>query len=192
MEVQIGVAKINKYATSESGDTLEVVERPGGGVSIVLADGQRSGKSAKRISNMVGRKVISLLAEGVRDGAAARAGPGEGDLGNRARSELAIGAGVVEGFLVGPTLEVVVEACGDRLGRGDERRREQRQQFVAVVAMPCVCLLVGHDDVELARIECVAQPAGNRDGAGGPGQGVGVDFVGVDDLDWRGVGAERV
>lgn len=73
MEVQIGVAKINKYAVSESGDTLEVVERPNGGVSVVLADGQRSGRSAKRISNMVVRKVISLLAEGVRDGAAARA-----------------------------------------------------------------------------------------------------------------------
>lgn len=73
MEVQIGVAKINKYAVSESGDTLEVVERPNGGLSVVLADGQRSGKSAKRISNMVVRKVISLLAEGVRDGAAARA-----------------------------------------------------------------------------------------------------------------------
>jgi serine phosphatase RsbU (regulator of sigma subunit) len=73
MEIQIGVAKINKYATSESGDTLEVVERPAGGLSIVLADGQRSGKGAKRISNMVVRKVITLLAEGVRDGAAARA-----------------------------------------------------------------------------------------------------------------------
>jgi serine phosphatase RsbU (regulator of sigma subunit) len=73
MEIQIGVAKINKYATSESGDTLEVIERPNGGLSVVLADGQRSGKSAKRISNMVVRKVISLLAEGVRDGAAARA-----------------------------------------------------------------------------------------------------------------------
>src|SRR3989304_3707500 len=73
MEVQIGVAKVNKYASSESGDTLEVVERPGGGVSVVLADGQRSGKSAKLISNMVVRKVIGLLAEGVRDGAAARA-----------------------------------------------------------------------------------------------------------------------
>ncbi|MCL5428447.1 MAG: serine/threonine-protein phosphatase [Chloroflexi bacterium] len=73
MEIQIGVAKINKYASSESGDTLEVVERPGGGLSVVLADGQRSGKSAKLISNMVVRKVISLLAEGVRDGAAARA-----------------------------------------------------------------------------------------------------------------------
>lgn len=73
MEIQIGVAKINKYASAESGDTLEVVERPGGGLSVVLADGQRSGKSAKLISNMVVRKVTSLLAEGVRDGAAARA-----------------------------------------------------------------------------------------------------------------------
>lgn len=73
MEIQIGVAKINKYATSESGDTLEVVERPNGGLSVVLADGQRSGQSAKRISNMVVRKVVSLLAEGVRDGPAARA-----------------------------------------------------------------------------------------------------------------------
>ena len=73
MEVQIGVAKINKYASSESGDTLEVIERPNGGVSVVLADGQRSGKSAKRISNMVVRKVVSLLAEGVRDGPTARA-----------------------------------------------------------------------------------------------------------------------
>lgn len=73
MEIQIAVAKTNKYATSESGDTLETVERPNGGVSVVLADGQTSGKGAKVISSMVVRKVISLLAEGVRDGAAARA-----------------------------------------------------------------------------------------------------------------------
>ncbi len=73
MEVQIAVAKVNKYAVSESGDTLEVVERPNGGLSIVLADGQTSGRGAKAISQMVVRKVIGLLAEGVRDGAAARA-----------------------------------------------------------------------------------------------------------------------
>src|SRR5512141_741780 len=73
MEVQIAVAKINKYATSESGDTLEIVERPNGGLSVVLADGQTSGRGAKAVSQMVVRKVISLLAEGVRDGAAARA-----------------------------------------------------------------------------------------------------------------------
>ena len=73
MEVQIAVAKINKYASLESGDTLEVIERPNGGLSVVLADGQTSGRGAKAVSMMVVRKVISLLAEGVRDGAAARA-----------------------------------------------------------------------------------------------------------------------
>lgn len=73
MEVQIAVAKVNKYAISESGDTLEVVERPNGGLSVVLADGQTSGRGAKAVSQMVVRRVISLLAEGVRDGAAARA-----------------------------------------------------------------------------------------------------------------------
>lgn len=73
MEAQIAVAKTNKYAVSESGDTLEVVERPNGGLSVVLADGQTSGQGAKAISMLVVRKVISLLAEGVRDGAAARA-----------------------------------------------------------------------------------------------------------------------
>ena len=73
MEVHFAVAKVGKYATSESGDTLEMVERPHGGISLVLVDGQRSGRSAKNISNVVARKAIQLLAEGVRDGAAARA-----------------------------------------------------------------------------------------------------------------------
>lgn len=73
MEVHFAVAKISKYAAGESGDTLEMIERPSGGLSFVLADGQRSGRSAKLISNMVARKAIQLLSEGVRDGAAARA-----------------------------------------------------------------------------------------------------------------------
>jgi serine phosphatase RsbU (regulator of sigma subunit) len=73
MEVQFAVAKISKYASSESGDTLEMIERPHGGISLVLVDGQRSGRSAKAISNVVARKAVQLLAEGVRDGAAARA-----------------------------------------------------------------------------------------------------------------------
>jgi serine phosphatase RsbU (regulator of sigma subunit) len=73
LEVQIAVAKVNKYAVSESGDTVEVIERPHGGLSVIVADGQRSGHSAKAISNIVVRKALSLLAEGVRDGAVARA-----------------------------------------------------------------------------------------------------------------------
>jgi serine phosphatase RsbU (regulator of sigma subunit) len=73
MEVRFAVAKISKYATGESGDTVEMIERPHGGLSLVMVDGQRSGRSAKKISNLVARKAIQLLSEGVRDGAAARA-----------------------------------------------------------------------------------------------------------------------
>ena len=73
MAVQVAAAKVSKYATSESGDTLEMVERPHGGLSLVLVDGQRSGRAAKAISNIVVRKAVALLSEGVRDGAVARA-----------------------------------------------------------------------------------------------------------------------
>lgn len=73
LNIDIAVAKVAKYAVRESGDSVEVVERPRGGLSVVMADGQRSGTSAKAISNLVVRKAISLLAEGVRDGAVARA-----------------------------------------------------------------------------------------------------------------------
>ena len=73
LELHVAVAKVGKYAVSESGDTVEVIERPHGGLSLVMVDGQRSGKSAKAISNIVARKAVSLLADGVRDGAAARA-----------------------------------------------------------------------------------------------------------------------
>jgi len=73
MEIQVAAAKVAKYATSESGDTLEIIERANGGLSLVLVDGQRSGRAAKAVSNTVARKAISLLAEGARDGVAARA-----------------------------------------------------------------------------------------------------------------------
>jgi serine phosphatase RsbU (regulator of sigma subunit) len=73
VEIEVAVVKVGKWATSASGDTLEMIERPHGGFSFVLVDGQRSGRAAKAISNLVARKAIAELAEGVRDGAAARA-----------------------------------------------------------------------------------------------------------------------
>jgi serine phosphatase RsbU (regulator of sigma subunit) len=73
MEIEVAAAKVGKWAASQSGDTLEMIERPQGGFSFVLVDGQRSGRAAKAISNLVARKAISDLAEGVRDGAVARA-----------------------------------------------------------------------------------------------------------------------
>jgi serine phosphatase RsbU (regulator of sigma subunit) len=72
IDIQIAVAKTNKYASRESGDTVEVVERPHGGFSVVLADGQGSGRSAKNISHLVTTKAISMIKDGVRDGAVAR------------------------------------------------------------------------------------------------------------------------
>ncbi len=47
LEVEVAVAKVSKYAVSESGDSVELIERPHGGLSLVVVDGQRSGKSAK-------------------------------------------------------------------------------------------------------------------------------------------------
>lgn len=73
MHLSVAVAKINKWAVRQSGDTLELIERPRGGLSLVLADGQSSGPAAKQVSIWVVRKVVTELAEGVRDGAAARA-----------------------------------------------------------------------------------------------------------------------
>jgi serine phosphatase RsbU (regulator of sigma subunit) len=69
----VGVAKAAKFGVPESGDTLEVVERRKGGLSVVMADGQGSGFPAKRISNLVVSRAISLISEGARDGAVARA-----------------------------------------------------------------------------------------------------------------------
>jgi hypothetical protein len=62
-----------KYGVSTGGDTVEVSERPGGGISAVLVDGQGSGAPAKSISSSVAIKAAGLIGEGVRDGAVARA-----------------------------------------------------------------------------------------------------------------------
>jgi hypothetical protein len=69
MGALVAVAKARKYATSECGDTLEMIERPTGGLSWVLAGGQSSGKTAKAVAGIVVRKAISLFGDGVRDGA---------------------------------------------------------------------------------------------------------------------------
>jgi serine phosphatase RsbU (regulator of sigma subunit) len=71
--VQIAVAKTHKYARRESGDTVEIVERPHGGLSVLLVDAQGSGFAAKTISNLVISRGAAMIKEGMRDGAVARA-----------------------------------------------------------------------------------------------------------------------
>jgi serine phosphatase RsbU (regulator of sigma subunit) len=72
MEVKVAVAKVPKYGLSESGDTVEVVERPRQGLTAIMADGQTHGRPAKRVSHMVVAKAAQLVVDGVRDGAVAR------------------------------------------------------------------------------------------------------------------------
>jgi serine phosphatase RsbU (regulator of sigma subunit) len=73
LTIDVAIAKTHRYGTRESGDTAEVIERPAGGFSVVLVDGQGTGAAAKLLSLQVAGQVVSLLNAGVRDGAAARA-----------------------------------------------------------------------------------------------------------------------
>jgi len=72
MEIKIAVAKIDKYRSGKSGDTVETIERPNGGISIVLADGQINGLDDKSISTMVSHRVLYHISEGKRDSTAIR------------------------------------------------------------------------------------------------------------------------
>lgn len=73
LSIEVGVAKTEKYASRESGDTVELVERPAGGFTIVMIDGQGSGRAAKTLSLLLSSKAVALVKEGVRDGVVARA-----------------------------------------------------------------------------------------------------------------------
>lgn len=73
VDIHVAVAKVAHHGGGESGDTLETIERPGGGFSFVLVDGQGTGRGAKTLSNLLATRAISLLKDGARDGAVARA-----------------------------------------------------------------------------------------------------------------------
>ncbi|MGC4190657.1 MAG: PP2C family protein-serine/threonine phosphatase [Thermomicrobiales bacterium] len=71
--IDVAVAKTEKYASRESGDTVELIERPAGGITVVMLDGQGSGRAAKTLSLLLSSKAVALVKEGVRDGVVARA-----------------------------------------------------------------------------------------------------------------------
>lgn len=73
LHIDIAVAKVPRYGALESGDTVEVIERPGGGLSVVLVDGQGSGRGAKTLSNLIATRAITQLKDGARDSLVARA-----------------------------------------------------------------------------------------------------------------------
>ena len=73
MEIKIGIARTAKYAMDYCGDSCDIAERPHGGISAVIADGQGNGLAAHHTSSWVVNKAVSLIADGTRDGAVARA-----------------------------------------------------------------------------------------------------------------------
>lgn len=72
MEIKIAVVKVDKYHSGNSGDTVETIERPNGGISIILADGRINSSHDKGISTMVSHKVLYEISQGIRDSAAIR------------------------------------------------------------------------------------------------------------------------
>ncbi len=72
MKIATAMAKTNKYAVSASGDSAEVVERPLGGLSVLVVDGQGSGQGAKRLSTAIVGRAAAMINDGARDGAVAR------------------------------------------------------------------------------------------------------------------------
>lgn len=72
MEIQAAIAKIDRYSSNEEGNKVEIIERPNGGISIVLAEGKLSGSRSKGVTMKAVHAVLNLIAEGVPDGASSR------------------------------------------------------------------------------------------------------------------------
>lgn len=73
MEIQIAISKVDRYSSPEQGDQVEIVERPNGGVSVILGEGKLNGKRSKFVARKSVHRVLSLLLDGIHDGAASRA-----------------------------------------------------------------------------------------------------------------------
>ncbi len=73
IQISVAVVKVGSSTPAASGDTLEVIERPDGGMSFVLVDAAGTGRGAKTLSKMLASRAITLLSDGGDDTAVARA-----------------------------------------------------------------------------------------------------------------------
>ena len=72
MEIHAAISKIESYASTEQGNKVEIIERPNGGISIVMAEGKLEGNRSKDVSISAVHDVIKQIAENVPDGAASK------------------------------------------------------------------------------------------------------------------------
>lgn len=73
LDIRAAVAKIGRFSAAESGDTIEVIELPGGGFSFVIIDAEGTGRGAKTLSNLLATRAIVRLKDGASDASVARA-----------------------------------------------------------------------------------------------------------------------
>lgn len=73
MEVHAAISKIDRHASVLQGNKVEIIERPKGGISIVMAEGKLSGKRSSAVAMKAAHEIINLIMDGIHDGASARA-----------------------------------------------------------------------------------------------------------------------
>ena len=72
MEIQAAISKIDRYSSTEQGNKVEIIERPNGGISIVMGEGKLAGSRSQDVTMKAVHAVLNMIAEGVQDGASSR------------------------------------------------------------------------------------------------------------------------
>ena len=72
MELQAAISKVDRYSSAAQGDKVEIIERPRGGISIIMAEGKLSGRRSRSIAMKAVHSILNLIANGLHDGAASR------------------------------------------------------------------------------------------------------------------------
>ncbi len=72
MELQAAISKTDRYSSVEQGDKVEIIERPHGGISIIMAEGKLSGRRSRSIAMKAVHSILNLISSGLHDGAASR------------------------------------------------------------------------------------------------------------------------
>ncbi len=72
MELQATISKVDRYSSAAQGDKVEIIERPRGGLSIIMAEGKLNGRRSRTIAMKAVHSIMSLIARGLHDGAASR------------------------------------------------------------------------------------------------------------------------
>lgn len=72
MELQAAIAKVDRFSSVEQGDKVEIIERPHGGISIIMAEGKLGGRRSRIIAMKAVHSILNLIASGLHNGASSR------------------------------------------------------------------------------------------------------------------------